>query len=512
MALALALALTVAMIFGRADKPLIVLEHRCTTSHDASETRNLSHILSRSHPTPLILALALALALHLHPPPPMQTPTFHPSHATAQHQSRPHPTPAPGLQSTQPAGPDLQQLRHENMSPAQEEQIPSSNAPFSTQYASFPPHPTVAPESVDAHASGDADALRPAPSSPSPPPPPSTTQADQAWEQVFSTIRPARSDDSFSDSGYEDSVHSHFLSSSASLSSSVRDFDFENGRRYHAFRQGAYLLPNDDAEQEREDMKHATILTVCGEKLHFAPIPEENPGSVRVLDMGTGTGIWCVEMGDLHPSAEIVGVDLSPIQPDWVPPNVRFIVDDIESEWLYPENHFDMIHSRHMAIAIKDWDHILSSAYTHLKPGGWLEFQELDNRPTCDDGTMTADNGHLRWTHLVADGLSRAGVNLHGALEVRARMEAAGFKNITEQVLKVPIGPWPANRLLKKVGMYMHAVIYDGLQGIAMGPLTRALGWTKEEVEVFLPSVRKDLNDPSIHTQYNLHVIYGQKI
>lgn len=44
-----------------------------------------------------------------------------------------------------------------------------------------------------------------------------------------------------------------------------------------------------------------------------------------------------------------------------------------------------------------------------------------------------------------------------------------------------------------------------------MGPMTRGLGWTKEQVEVFLPSVRKDLNDPNIHTQYSLHVVYGQK-
>ena len=49
-------------------------------------------------------------------------------------------------------------------------------------------------------------------------------------------------------------------------------------------------------------------------KLHYAPIGE-NPG--RILDVGTGTGIWAIEMGDEYPSAEIVGTDLSPIQPSW---------------------------------------------------------------------------------------------------------------------------------------------------------------------------------------------------
>lgn len=60
-------------------------------------------------------------------------------------------------------------------------------------------------------------------------------------------------------------------------------------------------------------------------------------------------------VGDQFPSASVLGIDLSPIQPDWLPPNVRFIVDDAESPWLYPRNHFDYIHSRHTVMALKDW-------------------------------------------------------------------------------------------------------------------------------------------------------------
>jgi hypothetical protein len=60
-------------------------------------------------------------------------------------------------------------------------------------------------------------------------------------------------------------------------------------------------------------------------------------------------------VGDQFPSANVLGVDLSPIQPDWVPPNVKFLVDDIESPWLFQRNYFDYIHSRHTVMAIKDW-------------------------------------------------------------------------------------------------------------------------------------------------------------
>ena len=64
-------------------------------------------------------------------------------------------------------------------------------------------------------------------------------------------------------------------------------------------------------------------------------------------------------------------MDLSPIQPDWVPENVSFVVDDIEHEagWTYPENHFDYIHIRHTVHSIRDrpelWDRIFRFGYSY---------------------------------------------------------------------------------------------------------------------------------------------------
>lgn len=69
-------------------------------------------------------------------------------------------------------------------------------------------------------------------------------------------------------------------------------------------------------------------------------------------------------VGDLYPEAEVLGIDLSPIQPSWVPPNVRFLVDDAEAEWLHPPETFDYIHIRHMTSSIRDWPKLVSQAYT----------------------------------------------------------------------------------------------------------------------------------------------------
>jgi ribosomal protein L11 methylase PrmA len=51
------------------------------------------------------------------------------------------------------------------------------------------------------------------------------------------------------------------------------------------------------------DLHHEIVLQLLGE-LHKAPIAR-NPQ--RILDVGTGTGIWAIYMADKYPSAE--GID-----------------------------------------------------------------------------------------------------------------------------------------------------------------------------------------------------------
>jgi hypothetical protein len=99
--------------------------------------------------------------------------------------------------------------------------------------------------------------------------------------------------DDGSDAGYEtDDAASR---ASTSVASSVRDYGFENNRRYHKYQEGRYQFPNDEPEQEREDMKHAMIVNLCEGKLHFAPLHQPQ----QILDVGTGTGIWATDSESL---------------------------------------------------------------------------------------------------------------------------------------------------------------------------------------------------------------------
>ncbi|KAF4418862.1 methyltransferase [Fusarium acutatum] len=316
--------------------------------------------------------------------------------------------------------------------------------------------------------------------------------------------------DAGSDAGYGSD---NMSTASTSIGSSVRDYMFENGRRYHSFRAGAYNFPNDDIEQEREDMKHAMVRLLSGQKLHFAPI-DENPQNI--LDIGTGTGIWAIEMGEQYPSAHVLGIDLSPIQPTWLPPNVHFMVDDVESPWLHPQNHFDYVHSRHTVQGIKDWPQLFSNALRHVKPGGWMELQEIHHYPHhARTGDAVPPHEHpvaQYWTY-INEGLAQLGVDFPAAAggKLATKMQAAGFVNVTERVFHVPLGTWPKNQVLKTVGLYWRTILTDGLQAIALGPMSRGMGWSREQIEVFLVDVRRAYSDHTSLLYMPMHIVYGQK-
>lgn len=68
-------------------------------------------------------------------------------------------------------------------------------------------------------------------------------------------------------------------------------------------------------------------------------------------------------MGREFPGAEVIGNDLSRIQESCPPKNCTFEIDDIESPWLYPKNHFDFIHARSLSGCFEDWDTVLRRCF-----------------------------------------------------------------------------------------------------------------------------------------------------
>ncbi|EFQ34027.1 methyltransferase [Colletotrichum graminicola] len=97
----------------------------------------------------------------------------------------------------------------------------------------------------------------------------------------MSAIAPLEADDTEDTNsllnGYLSDIE-HTSNASTSLASSFQDYNWEDRRRYHKYRGGRYTAPKDKLEQNREDMKHALVVNICGDALHSVPL--EHPQNI----------------------------------------------------------------------------------------------------------------------------------------------------------------------------------------------------------------------------------------
>ncbi|KAI5841727.1 S-adenosyl-L-methionine-dependent methyltransferase [Tricharina praecox] len=280
------------------------------------------------------------------------------------------------------------------------------------------------------------------------------------------------------DADFSSSEYSSTLESSThSITSSIVYYVYENGRRYHRFQEGKYMLPNDEREQDRLDLYHHLQLLSLKGSLYVAPIGEKPQ---HILDCGTGTGIWALDMGELFPSAEVVGVDLSPIQPDWVVPNVRFEVDDLELDWTFRKDYFDLIHSRNIAQSVRDWPKYLEQIFL---------FVLAETAVHSDDGTLACTSIETYFACFIK--------SLSGA-------------NLIHQ-FKQPWGGWPKNPDMKRAGYIAALTSATGLQSYAMAPLTRYLGMSSDEVVKLCNSAQTEIETKKVHSYQIMWHVVGRK-
>ncbi|PHH77732.1 hypothetical protein CDD80_246 [Ophiocordyceps camponoti-rufipedis] len=177
-----------------------------------------------------------------------------------------------------------------------------------------------------------------------------------------------------------------------SLTDSIRQHVVDGNLRYHAYHAGTYAFPNDEAEQYSDDVKHGLTVDLCDGRLFLAPCDDMFERGAQVLDL----------VADLYPNSRFHGMDLSPIQPVWVPENVEFFVDDVEDE----------------------------EGWAHLKPGGYVEVQEFQYQAGCDDTSCNRPYALRDFLTYLEGGLSALGSDLNAARELEAELAAAGFVEV----------------------------------------------------------------------------------
>ncbi|OJJ43882.1 hypothetical protein ASPZODRAFT_135918 [Penicilliopsis zonata CBS 506.65] len=293
-----------------------------------------------------------------------------------------------------------------------------------------------------------------------------------------------------------------------SLKSSVLNYEYDNGRRYQSYRRGEYLFPNDEVEQDRMDLLHHIYGMIFGGSLHLAPLKNVTG---RVLDLGTGTGIWAIDFADEYPASEVIGNDLSPIQPGWVPSNCVFEVDDFTAEWEFSQP-FEFIHGRELTGAVKDMDHLAKQAFENLKPGGFFEVKSIGLDVFSDDNTYEEKAQFTKqMCGLVHEASTKFGKPLQDLSKWEDDLKAAGFVDIVNKVVKIPMSPWPKDRKQKEIGRYFQAMHVQGMNSYLPKLFCDVLGWSNLEVTVLIAKSKQELFDLSIHQYCKLYTFYGRK-
>ncbi|KAG8933002.1 hypothetical protein FRC01_011402 [Tulasnella sp. 417] len=141
-----------------------------------------------------------------------------------------------------------------------------------------------------------------------------------------------------------------------------------------------YLLAGDAAEHSRLDAQHGAITLTLG-----GLFPSESQGVVQtslqpsdrklkpaVLDIGTGSGAWAIDIARQMPEADVIGCDLVPVNPGSEPPsNCRFELCDVNVNLdHYPSNAFNIVHARAVLQGVKDYPSFFKQVARLLRPGG----------------------------------------------------------------------------------------------------------------------------------------------
>ncbi|KAK4446237.1 S-adenosyl-L-methionine-dependent methyltransferase [Podospora aff. communis PSN243] len=278
----------------------------------------------------------------------------------------------------------------------------------------------------------------------------------------------------------------------------------------HDFSDWAYYFPVESSDLEIADMRYGMFSTLCG-RLWLAPLTSPK----RIAELGTGTGIWTIDVGDEFPEADVIGIDLNPSQPTWVPPNVTFFIDNIEKpNWRLKR---DFIFSRDLNLAVRDFAGFVENAHGCLTPEGWIEVQFLDHQVDSDTNAIDATHPVPRFWGLIKQGMSALGANVSSCSEgVVARMlQDQGFTEVAEHIFKLPIGGWENDASLKLAGNYWQSLSISSAKSIAQFPLRKGLQWGQDRIDMEIlhfQQAMRDFEDLSKHCMYmKFYVVYGQK-
>lgn len=136
-----------------------------------------------------------------------------------------------------------------------------------------------------------------------------------------------------------------------------------------------------------------------------------------------------------------------------------------------------------------------------VKPGGWLEKQEIQMFTVSTNGSAGPDSALFKWVGLPLQAAEMGGTDPKANNKFWQHLKEQEFVNVMERVYEWLTGEWPEDQKAKDIGKATNTNLMKGLEGLSLLLLTKHLGWTRQEVETLLEESRQDINNTKKHFQ-----------
>ena len=128
---------------------------------------------------------------------------------------------------------------------------------------------------------------------------------------------------------------------------------------------------------------------------------------------------------------------------------------------------------------------------------------EIDLTPRCDDGTLPFQPMGQWYEHL-KDATRRASRPIEYQSNTRQMLEAAGFTDILEQIIRAPFNSWSKDTHQKQIGRWYCVGLSEGIEAMSMAPFTRIFRWSPADVKRMADDVKSYVMKRHCHGYNNM--------
>ncbi|WRT65699.1 uncharacterized protein IL334_002645 [Kwoniella shivajii] len=273
-------------------------------------------------------------------------------------------------------------------------------------------------------------------------------------------------------------------------------------------------------EKDRLNALHA--LHMAALEPHHSNVIDSHLHSIHaihrrssILDVGTGTGMWAIQMANVHPFADVLAVDV-----DWSlwsnnharNGNVDFAAIDVTEPLPWPRGIFDVIHVKGFLLEVPNYSRLIEKLAVALRPGGLMIIVE------AEPGYISANYEFLpeclrKWNACVQSAYANQNIDVHFPSKIASSIAASGVFRPTanHQNYRLPVESYARGDIftLAKAGQIHPQVLTAEMRKMLIRLLE--YGYDQHELESLLQDCILEMLNPNSNYTQNLFAVYATK-